>query len=63
MSEKNLGVLGGMGPAASAGILKIHAEKYPAKKIRTILCIYYIGPKIPYRGSASSATGRDLRHI
>ena len=60
MSEKILGVLGGMGPAASAEFLKILAEKYPARKDQDHPVIYMISdPKIPDRGSAIAGEGED----
>ena len=60
MSEKILGVLGGMGPAASAEFLKILAEKYPASKDQDHPVIYMISdPKIPDRGSAIAGEGED----
>ena len=42
MSKKILGVLGGMGPAASAEFLKILAEKYPAEKDQDHPVVYMI---------------------
>ena len=60
MSEKILGVLGGMGPAASAEFLKILAEKYPAEKDQDHPVVYMISdPKIPDRGSAIEGNGED----
>ncbi len=60
MSEKILGVLGGMGPAASAEFLKILAEKYPAEKDQDHPVVYMISdPKIPDRGSAIEGKGED----
>ncbi|MGE4487482.1 MAG: aspartate/glutamate racemase family protein [Synergistaceae bacterium] len=60
MSEKILGVLGGMGPAASAEFLKILAEKYPARKDQDHPVIYMISdPKIPDRGSAIAGEGEN----
>ena len=55
-----LGVLGGMGPAASAEFLKILAEKYPAEKDQDHPVVYMISdPKIPDRGSAIEGNGED----
>ncbi|MGE4446111.1 MAG: aspartate/glutamate racemase family protein [Synergistaceae bacterium] len=60
MSEKILGVLGGMGPAASAEFLKILAEKYPAEKDQDHPVVYMISdPKMPDRGSAIEGRGED----
>ncbi len=60
MSEKILGVLGGMGPAASAEFLKILAEKYPAEIDQDHPVVYMISdPKIPDRGSAIEGNGED----
>ena len=60
MSVKILGVLGGMGPAASAEFLKILAEKYPAEKDQDHPVVYMISdPKIPDRGSAIEGNGED----
>ena len=60
MSEKILGVLGGMGPAASAEFLKILAEKYPAEKDQDHPVVYLISdPKIPDRGSSIEGKGED----
>ena len=60
MSEKILGVLGGMGPAASAEFLKILAEKFPAEKDQDHPVVYMISdPKIPDRGSAIAGEGED----
>ncbi|MDD4160403.1 MAG: amino acid racemase [Synergistaceae bacterium] len=60
MSDKILGVLGGMGPAASAEFLKILAEKYPAEKDQDHPVVYMISdPKIPDRGSAIAGEGED----
>lgn len=60
MSEKILGVLGGMGPAASAEFLKILTEKYPAEKDQDHPVVYLISdPKIPDRGSSIEGKGED----
>lgn len=60
MSQKILGVLGGMGPAASAEFLKILAEKYPAEKDQDHPVVYMISdPKMPDRGSAIEGRGED----
>lgn len=60
MSQKKLGVLGGMGPAASAEFLKILAEKYPAEKDQDHPVVYMISdPKMPDRGSAIEGRGED----
>lgn len=60
MSQKILGVLGGMGPAASAEFLKILAEKYPAEKDQDHPVVYMISdPKMPDRGSAIGGLGED----
>lgn len=60
MSKKILGVLGGMGPAASAEFLKILAEKYPAEKDQDHPVVYMISdPKMPDRGSAIEGQGED----
>lgn len=60
MSQKILGVLGGMGPAASAEFLKILAEKYPAEKDQDHPVVYMISdPTMPDRGSAIDGQGED----
>ena len=60
MSEKILGVLGGMGPAASAEFLKILAEKYPAEKDQDHPVVYMISdPKMPDRGRSIAGEGED----
>ncbi len=60
MSDKILGVLGGMGPAASAEFLKILSEKYPAGKDQDHPVVLMISdPKIPDRGSAIEGKGED----
>lgn len=55
-----LGVLGGMGPAASAEFLRILAEKAPAKTDQEHPLVYMISdPRIPDRSSAILGRGDD----
>ncbi len=53
MSDKVLGVLGGMGPLASAEFLKILAENVPASRDQDHPRVIYLSdPKIPDRSDA-----------
>lgn len=58
--QKVLGVLGGMGPAASARFLEILAELSPAKSDQEHPKIFYISdPQIPDRTKAILENGED----
>ncbi|MEG1642354.1 MAG: amino acid racemase [Synergistaceae bacterium] len=55
---KILGILGGMGPAASAEFMKIMAEKYPATKDQEHPKVYLLSdPTIPDRSTAVTSGG------
>jgi len=58
--SKKLGVLGGMGPAASAEFLRLLAAKAPAKIDQEHPIVYMISdPQIPDRSSAILGLGED----
>ncbi|MCE5202358.1 MAG: amino acid racemase [Synergistaceae bacterium] len=60
MNEKILGVLGGMGPAASAEFMKILAEKVPAGMDQDHPVVYMLSdPKIPDRSRAIVGDGKS----
>jgi aspartate racemase len=60
MSKKILGVLGGMGPAASARFLEILADLSPTKSDREHPKIFYISdPQIPDRTEAILGNGEE----
>lgn len=57
---KKLGILGGMGPAASAEFLRLLAVKAPANKDQEHPIVYMISdPQIPDRSSAILGQGED----
>jgi aspartate racemase len=57
---RKLGVLGGMGPAASAEFLRLLAVKAPASKDQEHPIVYMISdPQIPDRSSAILGQGED----
>lgn len=60
MSAKVLGVLGGMGPAASAEFMRILAARFPAHKDQDHPVVYLLSdPKIPDRSTAVTSGGED----
>ncbi|MDO5563589.1 MAG: amino acid racemase [Synergistaceae bacterium] len=60
MATKILGVLGGMGPAASAEFMKILAARFPADKDQEHPVVYLMSdPKIPDRSTAVTSGGED----
>jgi aspartate racemase len=59
-AQKKLGVLGGMGPAASADFLRILAERAPATIDQEQPIVYVISdPQIPDRTCAIFGRGSD----
>ena len=62
--KKILGVLGGMGPAASAKFLELMAEKSPVKRDQEHPKIIMLSdPQIPDRGTAILKNGEDPTEI
>lgn len=62
--KKILGVLGGMGPAASARFLELIAERAPAKQDQEHPKIIMLSdPQIPDRGKAILGNGEDPTEI
>ncbi len=62
--EKVLGVLGGMGPAASARFLELMAEKVPVKRDQEHPKIIMLSdPQIPDRGEAILKNGKDPSEV
>ena len=60
MSQKVLGVLGGMGPAASAEFMRILSFRFPAEKDQDHPVVFMLSdPKIPDRTSAIIGDGED----
>ncbi|MDI9370790.1 MAG: aspartate/glutamate racemase family protein [Synergistaceae bacterium] len=58
--EKVLGVLGGMGPAATAEFLRLLAERAPAARDQEHGIVYVLSdPQIPDRSSAILGEGED----
>ena len=57
---KKLGILGGMGPAASAEFMRILADRAPASKDQEHAVMYLLSdPQIPDRTSGINGTGED----
>lgn len=60
MTDKVLGVLGGMGPLASAQFMLRLTLLTPANRDQEhIPCVLWSDPRVPDRGAARSGTGRD----
>jgi aspartate racemase len=60
MKKKILGVLGGMGPAASAEFMRILAQRFPAKKDQDHPVVYLLSDaSIPDRSTAITSGGED----
>jgi aspartate racemase len=58
--QKKLGILGGMGPAATADFLRLLALKAPAQKDQEHPIVYMISdPQIPDRSDAILGKGKD----
>lgn len=64
-NKKTLGVLGGMGPAASAEFMRILARRFPAKRDQDHPVVYLLSdPEIPDRSSCvTSGTENPQRQM